>query len=97
MGKILGAKAKQVIREVPGWALLSLFPCLLFKIFAIKHIPFTASWRYVPRQRKNLLADYVVNMIFFLKEIIQHPLGLTEGAPLMGEVRKFAFPEAVQD
>ena len=55
------------------------------------------SRRDVSRQRKNLLADYVVNMIFFLKEIIEHPLGLTEGAPLMGEVRKFAFPEAVQD
>jgi hypothetical protein len=70
-GKILGfIKAKQSTKTLQRQNLLSLFPHLFLKIFPIEHIPFTASWRYVTRERKDLLADYFVNMIFPLKKIM---------------------------
>jgi hypothetical protein len=71
-GKILGfVKAKQSTRESSrGRDLLSLSPHLFFKIFAVEHIPFTASWRYVTRKRKDLLADYFVDRIFSLKKVM---------------------------
>jgi hypothetical protein len=74
-----------------------LLPHLLFKIFAIEDIPFTASWRYVTRKRKDLLADYVVNMILLLKKVMYNPFSLAEAASLMGEIRKLPFPKTVDD
>jgi hypothetical protein len=74
-----------------------LSPHLFFKILAIEDIPFTATWRYVARKRIDLLTDYIVDMILLLEEIVQNPLGLIEGAPLMGKICKFSFPETVDD
>jgi hypothetical protein len=50
-GKILAGKAS-IDPASSERNLLSLFPRLLFKIFAIEHIPFTASWRYVTRRER---------------------------------------------
>jgi hypothetical protein len=71
-GKILGfVKANnRPGRGSRGRDLLSLFPHLFFKIFAVENIPFAASWRYVTRKRKDLLADYFVDRIFSLKKVM---------------------------
>jgi len=63
-----------------------LFPNLFFKIFAVEHIPFSASGWYVTRKGKNLLADYFVKMILVLEKVMQDSFGLAKGPPLMGEI-----------
>jgi len=51
----------------------------------------------VTRKRKNLLADDFVKMIFMLKKIMQDSFGLAKRSPLVGEIRKISFLEAVDD
>jgi hypothetical protein len=43
------------------------------------------------------VADYFVKMILVLKKVLQDSFGLAKRSPLMGEIRKISFLEAVDD
>ena len=54
------------------WILFALFSRLLLEIFAVQNIPFPAALRDRARQRRDLLPDDFVDMIFALKKVLQH-------------------------
>ena len=70
---------------------------LLLEVFAIKHIPLSTAWRYLAGQRHNFLTHRLVDMIFALKEFLQHLLRVGKRAAFVREIREGFLPEPVQN
>jgi hypothetical protein len=80
-----------------GKLLPSMLSHLLLEVFAVKHIPLPTAWRYLAGQRHNFLTHHVIDMIFALKEFVQHLLRVGKRAAFVREIREAFLPEPVQN
>src|SRR5437667_11457579 len=80
-----------------GKLLPSMLSHLLLEVFAVKHIPVpTARW-YLAGERHNFLTHHVIDMIFALKEFLQHLLRVGKRAAFVKETREAFLPEPIQN
>jgi hypothetical protein len=79
----------------PG--LFSLLSHFFFEIFAVQNIPFATSRWYLTREGHDLSADYLIDIVFSLKELVDDAFSLGQGASLMGEIRQVFLSETIDD
>jgi len=77
--------------------LTALLARFFLEIFAVKNIPFTASWRHMTGKRANLMTNDIVNLVLALKKTVQSLFGFQKCPPLVGKFGKSLLAQTAHD